>query len=581
LVDLEDARTIGARLRQIRRARRKSLVVVAGLAGVSKSHLSRIERGDVALDSLAELLALAEALQISPSELIRLPVPAPANGQTDAAVNAVFLALMAARRHRPGGQVLPVEALRARVMATVEAHCRCDRGGEVGAGLPTVIRDLHTSIAAGRDVAELLELAVLLHSNATVGWLRVVAPDKVELREMAAELALRAAERRDTPEARGLAVWGGLYVMVTAGAADLAWAELDSLSVPTRTPEGMQLAGTLALCRSFLAAVDSRPGEVDAPLDYAAELAARTGEINAYGLGFGPQDVGQWRMRALLETGDHELAVRVAEGLRPQTHLLRSRQADLLGCLRPGARPGARTPGGCGESVPPRRGDLAAVRAPLRDRPRGTRWTARTGASRVPDRARVAGDRLPGGSVCLAGSVGFPGPGRPRALIGEGGRSWANPSSLHRPIGPWPGSCGRWPTRTPTAGGWVVVAGCWRCGGEFYAPAHAAGGGPATGSVGGWAPGVAGVPERSGPGVPGVSVRWCPVSVEQSRRFVIMGQDPQGRNRTIIGWREAEYVAGTVVKRVVLTLDATLNTATVLTTAEALELGQKILAAAQ
>lgn len=71
-----------------------------------------------------------------------------------------------------------------------------------------------------------------------MGWLRVVGPGAIELREMAAGLALRAAEQRDTPEARGLAVWGGLYVMVTAGAVDLARAELDLVSVPTRTPEG-------------------------------------------------------------------------------------------------------------------------------------------------------------------------------------------------------------------------------------------------------------------------------------------------------------------------------------------------------
>ncbi len=327
-MDLGDARTIGRRLYQIRKSRGKSLRVVAGLAGMSTTQLWRIEHGERALDSLSEIVALADALQIAPSELMRLPVPAPANGETDSAINAVFLALMAARRSRAGGQVVPVEALRVRVMATVDAYRRCDRWGEVGAALPSLIRDLHTSIAAGRDVAELLELAVLLHSDATVGWLRVVAPAAIELREMAAELAFRAAEQRETPEARGLAVWGGLYVMVTAGAVDLARAELDSVSVPTRTPEGMQLEGTLALCRSFLAAVDSRPGDVDAPLDYAAELAARTVGVNAYGLGFGPQEVGQWRMRALLETGDHELTVRVAEDLRPETHLLRKRQAD-------------------------------------------------------------------------------------------------------------------------------------------------------------------------------------------------------------------------------------------------------------
>jgi transcriptional regulator with XRE-family HTH domain len=137
-VDLGDARTIGARLRQIRRARRKSLVVVAGLAGVSKSHLSRIERGEVALDSISEILALAEALEIFPSELIRLPVPAPANGQTDSAIKAVFLALMAASRNHPGGQVVPVEALRARITAVMDEHWR-GRSSEVGASLPRLI----------------------------------------------------------------------------------------------------------------------------------------------------------------------------------------------------------------------------------------------------------------------------------------------------------------------------------------------------------------------------------------------------------------------------------------------------------
>jgi transcriptional regulator with XRE-family HTH domain len=41
----EDARTIGWRVRQIRYARRKSLAAVAGLAGISEGHLSRLERG--------------------------------------------------------------------------------------------------------------------------------------------------------------------------------------------------------------------------------------------------------------------------------------------------------------------------------------------------------------------------------------------------------------------------------------------------------------------------------------------------------------------------------------------------------
>jgi hypothetical protein len=58
-------------------------------------------------------------------------------------------------------------------------------------------------------------------------------------------------------------------------------------------------------------------------------------------------------------------------------------------------------------------------------------------------------------------------------------------------------------------------------------------------------------------------------------------RDPEGRNRTIILWREADLVDGKVVRRMVLTLDATMTTATVLTCAEAVEVAQAILTAAR
>jgi ATP/maltotriose-dependent transcriptional regulator MalT len=119
-----------------------------------------------------------------------------------------------------------------------------------------------------------------------------------------------------------------MYVLVMAGAVDLAHAELDAVGVPTTTPESTQLAGMLAVCQAFLAMAENRPGDVDAPLQLAAELAERTGEVNAYGLGFGPQEVGQWRARTAMEVADHEEAARVAESLTVQTHPLRSRQAD-------------------------------------------------------------------------------------------------------------------------------------------------------------------------------------------------------------------------------------------------------------
>jgi hypothetical protein len=81
------------------------------------------------------------------------------------------------------------------------------------------------------------------------------------LRSQAAELARRAATERETPQALGLAAWGGMYV-----------------TVPTTTPESTQLAGMLALCQAFLAMAESRAGDVAALLELATELAARIAE---------------------------------------------------------------------------------------------------------------------------------------------------------------------------------------------------------------------------------------------------------------------------------------------------------------
>lgn len=327
-MDADEARTIGRRLRQIRHVRQMSLEAVAGLAGISPGHLSRIERGERALDRHSLIVALAEVLHISASELTTLQVSAPSDGEADTATESVRHALMAVGNHLPGGQVCPVDVLRARVSAIAEAHTRCDLPGGVGAALPGLIRDLHTSIAAGRDVAELLDLAVLLHTLVTVGWLRVVGAP-LDLRWQAVTLARHAAQERDTSTAIGIAVWGGLYVMIGAGTFDLALAALDGVDVPTNTPESLQLAGTLALSRSLLAAVDGRPGDVDAPFQQAVELAERTGEGNAYGMNFGPTNVGLWRMYGQLDVKDYDQAVDIGADLRPRENLPPLVQADF------------------------------------------------------------------------------------------------------------------------------------------------------------------------------------------------------------------------------------------------------------
>jgi transcriptional regulator with XRE-family HTH domain len=94
-IDADETRTIVLRIRRIRNARDKSLRVIAGLAGISRSTLRRIEHGQRELTP-SEIVARAGALEIAPSKLIRLPILAPANGHTDAARESA--------RGRAGGQ---------------------------------------------------------------------------------------------------------------------------------------------------------------------------------------------------------------------------------------------------------------------------------------------------------------------------------------------------------------------------------------------------------------------------------------------------------------------------------------------
>jgi hypothetical protein len=322
----DDLSVIGRRLRVIRQARDKPIEVIAGLAGISTGKLSGLERG-LGIPSIRDILALADVLEIAPSDLMRLPFPAPGNGHTDACIQAVRLAVMGAVHGYPGGQVVAVEKLRSRVHTALTASWRCDQPNVVGDLLPALIKDLYTTIAAGRDVPELLDQALLLHYHATLWWLRV-AGASLDLRAQVTALMTHTALERGTPPALALAAGGGIHVAVLSGAMDMAWAALDSVPALPGDHESLQVSGSMMLARSWVASVADQRADATAALDAATELAHRTGQGNAFGLAFGPIEVAMWRVLALIEVGDHEQAVAVAETMNRDAHPLRSRQAN-------------------------------------------------------------------------------------------------------------------------------------------------------------------------------------------------------------------------------------------------------------
>lgn len=320
-MDAEEARTIGQRVLQIRKARGKSQEVIAGLAGISAPTLSRIENGKHALDSLSQLVGLANALEIPPSELTRLPVPAPANGHTDSTIESVRLALDAIDIDKPGGLVVPVGVLRGRV-AQIHQHRRACQFADVAAALPGLIRDLHTTLGTGRDHRELLELAVYLHVHVTRLWL-LHAAGPADLLRRTVFLARRLAQQRDEAVTLAMAAFGVADVLLTGGAFALGQAELDSLTLPPTTADTAGLACLVTAAHAVAAALDGRPGDAAAPMDAAAELAERfgvTGEVDSRGFVYCPTDAGVYRMWLALEADEPDLAVSIAQNVRPERH---------------------------------------------------------------------------------------------------------------------------------------------------------------------------------------------------------------------------------------------------------------------
>jgi transcriptional regulator with XRE-family HTH domain len=325
----DEARTIGRRVRQVRKSRDKSLRVLAGLAGLNRMTLQRIERGERAV-TLSEIVALAGALEIAPSELTKLPVPAPANGHTDSTTEAVRLALDAIEVNHLGGLVLPVAALRDQV-AQIHQHQRACRFTEVATDLPGLIRNLHTTLATGANHTELLDLAIYLHSLVTRLWLwHSSAPD--DLIRRVVFLAQRLAQERDEVSSLAVAEYSVADALIIGGALEPGRATLDSLTLPPITAGTAGFVATATGCHAAAAVLAGRPGEATAPMDAAVDIARRF-EVDSRAPVPEPTDAGTDRFRfdsldaatvrmwVALETGEPDRAVSIAaNNIQPQSH---------------------------------------------------------------------------------------------------------------------------------------------------------------------------------------------------------------------------------------------------------------------
>lgn len=342
---------LGTNLRRIRTARGKSLDVVAGLAGISPSYLSRIERGERTLDRRSLIAALARALDVTPVDIVGPAIPVTADtGIADDQVDAVRAALLAVSVGIPGGDVVSCDVLRSRAHILLNAQRDCDYR-TVGESLPQLIRDVHASIQAGRDVRELLRLAVMLHVQGTAAWLGDIGGPS-DLAWIATTLARDAAQRAEDPTSIAIASFGVGLGLLGGGAFELASHVITAADPGTASPGGLHLSGMLALAHSLTAAAQGDTTTETAALDHATDLAQHVD--GDYGwFGFGSANVNLWRASAALERGDHATAAALTDHIEPDSlpnptrrvayYLARARACARLRHRRPDAVDALRT----------------------------------------------------------------------------------------------------------------------------------------------------------------------------------------------------------------------------------------------
>ncbi len=311
-MEAEEARTIGARARRIRRRRGLSLEVVAGLAGITAQYLSMLERGLRGFNRRGLIEDLAEPLGCSVADLTGQPYHLPDRQSTevDVAVAEISTALHDTTLDDvPDVSVRPLSDL---VQATALAHARIDDAqyGMGARGLAELLTGLHVRVVMSSSEERRAALARLAEA-CKVAYVLAKRTGQIELAGIAAQRGLDAARLAERPDLVGMLEMSRTSTLIglraRRRAAVVCGQTLQELSaLPGPTPKDTRIAeacGMLHLTTALIAARDSRHEDVSTHLAEAKSLAAHTGERNHMRYHFGPTNVAAWELGLAVEAG--------------------------------------------------------------------------------------------------------------------------------------------------------------------------------------------------------------------------------------------------------------------------------------
>jgi transcriptional regulator with XRE-family HTH domain len=308
-----DETTIGARLRTLRRWRGMTQVEPAGLAGVSFSFVSMVERGERALDRRSYIAALASALKVSETDLTGGPHLSADRVQSDPhmGIPPLRVALQTNSLTSPAvEQARPLEDLAAELSGTIVPLRRdaCDYV-RVGQLLPPLVDELYVHVALSQDEREKrLALEALIEAcvcATAMCW----GLDHFDLAQLAALRAQEAADILGEPVHKGKADWAWLLSLPRAGGKDrkLAAAErvASELEPHARSALGQQVLGMVTLTASMAAAAIQHDSTASHWMEEAEAIAARVpDDPGGNWEQFSATNVGVWRVAVGVERGE-------------------------------------------------------------------------------------------------------------------------------------------------------------------------------------------------------------------------------------------------------------------------------------